>query len=71
VVGPGSASGARITVEQQVTPDLTLTYSTNTASTQYRIIQFEWALNDNTSLVGVRDQNGIFGMELKFRHRFR
>ncbi len=71
VGGPGNTSGARVTVEQQVTRDLTLTYVTNTASSQYRVIQFEWALSDTTSLVGVRDQNGIFGMELKFHRRFR
>ncbi len=71
VGGPGNAGGARVTVEQQIRRDLTITYVTNTASSQYRIIQFDWALSENTSLVGVRDQNGIFGMELKFRHRFR
>jgi translocation and assembly module TamB len=68
---PGFTSGARVTVEQQVTRDLTLTYVTNTASSQYRIIQFEWAVGENVSLVGVRDQNGIFGVELRFRRRFK
>jgi translocation and assembly module TamB len=68
---PGFTSGARVTVEQQVTRDLTLTYVTNTASSQYRIIQFEWALGENLSLLGVRDQNGIVGVELRFRRRFR
>jgi translocation and assembly module TamB len=68
---PGFTSGARVTVEQQVTRDLTLTYVTNTASSQYRIIQFEWAMGENVSLVGVRDQNGIFGVELRFRRRFK
>ncbi len=71
VLGAGGASGARITFEQQVTRDLTLTYVSNTAESQYRVIQFEWAVSDNTSLVGVRDQNGIFGVEIKFRKRFR
>jgi translocation and assembly module TamB len=68
---PGFASGARVTVEQQVTRDLTLTYITNTASSQYQIIQFEWAVGENVSLIGVRDPNGIFGVELKFRRRFK
>jgi translocation and assembly module TamB len=68
---PGFSSGARVTVEQQVTRDLTLTYVTNTASSQYRIIQFEWAVGENISLIGVRDQNGIFGVELRFRRRFK
>ncbi len=71
VGGPGNPGGTRVTVEQQVTRDLTLTYVTNTAGAQYRVIQFEWALNDNVSMVGVRDQNGIFGVEMKFRRRFK
>jgi translocation and assembly module TamB len=68
---PGFNTGARVTVEQQVTRDLTLTYITNTASSQYQIIQFELAINDQMSLLGVRDPNGIVGVELRFRHRFR
>jgi translocation and assembly module TamB len=68
---PGFTSGARVTVEEQVTRDLTFTYVTNTASSQYKIIQFEWALGENLSLLGLRDQNGIFGVELRFRRRFK
>ena len=71
VGAPGFGSGARVTVEQQVTRDFTLTYVTNTAASQYRIIQFEWTVSDNVSLIGVRDQNGIFGLEFKFQQRFK
>jgi len=68
---PGLNTGARVTVEQQVTRNLTLTYITNTASSQYQIIQFEYALGENLSLIGVRDPNGIVGVELRFRQRFK
>jgi translocation and assembly module TamB len=68
---PGFTSGSRVTVEEQVTRDLTFTYVTNTASSQYKIIQFEWAFGENLSLLGIRDQNGIFGVELRRRQRFR
>jgi translocation and assembly module TamB len=66
-----TAGGARVTVEQQMTRDLTLTYVTLTSTSQQRIIQFEWNLSDRVSLMGLRDHNGIFGMELKFRQRFK
>ena len=66
-----TAGGARVTVEQQMTRDLTLTYVTLTSTSQQRIIQFEWNLSDRISLVGLRDHDGIFGMELKFRQRFK
>ena len=68
---PGFNTGARVTVEQQVAHDLTLTYITNTASSQYQIIQFEWAVSESVSLLGVRDPNGIVGVEIKFHRRFR
>jgi len=68
---PGFNNGERITVEQQVTKDLTLTYITNTASSQYQIIQFEYAFGENLSILGVRDPNGIVGVELRFRRRFK
>lgn len=71
VGGPGTTGGARVTVEQQVTRDFILTYVTNTASAQYRVIQFEWAMSENVSILGVRDQNGIFGLEFKLRQRFK
>lgn len=68
---PGFGSGARVTVEQQIARDLTLTYVTDTSNSQYRIIQFELAVSDNVSVLGIRDQNGIFGLEFRFRHRFK
>ena len=68
---PGYGSGARVTVEQQITQNLTLTYVTITSESQYRIIQFQWAISDNVSVLGLRDQNGIFGLEFRFRHRFK
>jgi translocation and assembly module TamB len=71
VAVPGFGSGARVTVEQQVSHDLTLTYVTDTSYSQYRIIQFEWNINDNVSVLGVRDQNGVFGLEFRFRRRFK
>jgi len=71
VGAPGYGSGARVTVEQQLTPEFTVTYITNTAVSQYRIIQVEWALSEKVSLLGVRDQNGVFGLEVKFRQRFK
>jgi translocation and assembly module TamB len=67
---PGVGAGPRVTVEQQLTPDFTVTYITNTTNSLYRVIRFEWDLGQDVSLIGMRDRNGIIGMELKFRRRF-
>jgi translocation and assembly module TamB len=69
--GVATTGGALITVEQQVSPDLTITYATNTGVSQYRIIRMEWAVNERVSVIGERDQGGVFGMEVQFRQRFR
>ncbi|TAM81030.1 MAG: hypothetical protein EPN47_14225 [Acidobacteria bacterium] len=67
----GTLSGPVLTVEQQLSPALTLTYETSTANSQYRVIEFEFTVNPRMSVRGFRDQNGIFGLELKFRKRFK
>ena len=71
VYGPGVGTGPRVTVEEQVTRDFSLTYSTNTAGAQQRIIHLEYDLSDKVSLIGERDQNGVLGVEVRFRRRFK
>lgn len=68
---PGLGSGERVTVEQQITHELTLTYITDTSYSQYTIVQFELNLTNNLSVLGVRDPNGVFGIEFRFRNRFK
>jgi translocation and assembly module TamB len=65
----GQNAAARITVEQQVTRNLTVTYVSNVSSTQQQVIQVEYILNRNVSVVALRDQNGTFGIDVKFKKR--
>lgn len=67
----GTLGGPVLTIEQQLSPQLTITYETSTANSLYRVYQFEWTVNPRMSVRGFRDQNGIFGLELKFRKRFK
>jgi translocation and assembly module TamB len=72
-VGSASSSqnaAARITVEQQVTRDLTITYVSNVGTTQEQVIQVEYNLNRNVSIVALRDYNGTFGIDIKFKKHF-
>ena len=71
VGGPETSPGARVTVEQQVTPDVRFTYITNLTSTQQQVIQVEWTINRRWSLNAVRDRNGLFGVDFKWRKQFR
>ncbi len=64
-------AGARVTIEQQVTRNLTVTYSTNATANQQQVIQIEYALNPRVSLVALRDINGIYSVDVKFKKRFK
>jgi len=62
---------ARVTLEQQVTKDVTFTYITNISSTNQIIVRIEWALNKNWSAIAVRDENGLFGLDILYKKRFK
>jgi translocation and assembly module TamB len=71
VGGPETNPGARVTLEQQVTQDVRFTYITNLSESQQQVIQVEWNINPRWSVIAVRDRNGLFGIDLKWRKRFK
>jgi translocation and assembly module TamB len=66
----GQTAAARVTVVERVTPNLTVTYVSNVGSTQQQVIQIEYNLSRTVSLVGLRDYNGTFGIDVKIKKRF-
>jgi translocation and assembly module TamB len=62
---------ARVTVEQQVSRNLTITYVSNVGSTQQQVIQVEYNVNRNVSVVALRDYNGTFGIDVVIKKRFK
>jgi translocation and assembly module TamB len=65
-----SNASARVTIEQQVTRDLTITYSSNAASDQQQLIQVEYHVKRDLSIVFLRDVNGTYGLDVKFVKHF-
>lgn len=61
--------GPQVTVEQQVANNLTLTYSTNVSVSNQQIIQVEYNVTRNISIVALRDQNGVVSFDFKIRRR--
>jgi translocation and assembly module TamB len=61
---------ARLTVEQQVNRDITVTFITNLAGTQQQIVRLEWNFNPQFSMVALRDDDGLFGIDFLLRRRF-
>ena len=62
---------ARLTLEQQVSRDITLTYITNLTRTQQQIIRVQWDINRQWSAIAIREENGVFGIDFQYRKRFR
>jgi len=71
VGGPENNPNARITIEQQVSNRVTLTYITNVSQSAQQIIQAEFNISRNTSLIIIRDQNGVLGFDISLRKRKR
>ncbi len=60
-----------ITVEQQVKSNLTVTFVTYPTQSNQQLIQVEYNVNKNVSIVGVRDQYGVLGIDVRLRQRKR
>jgi translocation and assembly module TamB len=61
---------ARVTLEQQVTPDITFTYITDVTTSNPQVVSVEWAFAKQWSVVAQRDENGLVGMDILFKKRF-
>ncbi len=70
VTGVENNPQARLTVEQQVNRDITITFITNLADAQQQIVRLEWNFNTDWSMVALRDEDGLFGVDFLFRKRF-
>ncbi len=77
-VGPSVAtlntqqnSIASVTIEQQVSRGLVITYITDVTTTQYQVVQIEYTINREFSVVALRDENGTFGLDVVRKTRFK
>lgn len=62
---------ARLTMEQQVSSNVTLTYIQNLAISDQQIVRVEWDFSRKWSAVALRDENGAFSLDFVYRKRFR
>jgi translocation and assembly module TamB len=61
--------GPQVTIEQQIANNFTLTYSQNVSQASQQIIQGEYYIRKDVSIVGTRDQNGVVSFDVKIRKR--
>ena len=67
----GGSPGARLSVEQQVTPNIIFDYVINTNSTSSQLVRVEWAFSKQWSAVILREENSAFGIDFQYKKRFK
>jgi translocation and assembly module TamB len=70
-VGTLGNSAARITVQQQVNRQLSVTYATNVNYTAQQLLQAQYDLTPNASIVVTRDESGVYSVVYKIRRRYK
>lgn len=71
VQGITNTPQTRVTLEQQISRDITITYITNLSQTSDQIFRFEWAFSRQFSVVALRDDNGEFGIDFQYKKQFK
>jgi len=69
--GTAGNPNARLTVEQQISKNVTVTYLTNLGQYAEEVMQVEYNINKNVSLVAVRDYTGVLAIDFRIRQRKR
>jgi autotransporter translocation and assembly factor TamB len=62
---------ARVTITERVSKDVTITFSRNLSTNEEQIVILEYDVTRNLSIVATRDEDGKFGLDFRFRKRFR
>jgi translocation and assembly module TamB len=62
---------ARLTLQQQVTPDITFSYTQDLTQSNSQLIRVEWAFTPRFSAVATREENGIVALDFFYKKQFR
>jgi translocation and assembly module TamB len=69
VGGPDNNPNARLTVEQQVSSNVTITYITNLSRSAQQVLEFEYNVARDYTINATRDENGVVSFDLLIRKR--
>jgi translocation and assembly module TamB len=71
LTGVTGSPQARLTVEQQVTPDLLFTYVSDVSNTSTQLIRVQWDFNRRWSAILTRAENGYVDLDFAFKKQFK
>ena len=70
-VGAEASGKTRVTVGEQVSRDLFVTYSKSFSSEEEDLIFIEYRLSPRVTVMASRDEKGYFGLDIRFRRKIR
>ena len=62
---------ARVTLGKQVTPELWVSWTSVLGTTEEQLVTIEYQLSRNVRITATREEDGSFGVDVRFDHRFR
>jgi translocation and assembly module TamB len=71
ITGAENTPQARLTLQQQITREISFTYIQDVTSSNPQVVRIEWAFDPAWSAIAVRDHNGQFGIDFYYKKRFR
>ncbi|PWU02641.1 MAG: hypothetical protein C5B51_20470 [Terriglobia bacterium] len=70
ITGADNTPQATLTLQQQISKDLTFTYIQNVTQTNAQTIRIEWAIDPRWSAIAQRDITGEFDLDFFYKKRF-
>jgi translocation and assembly module TamB len=70
ITGASNTALATMTLQQQVSRNITFTYIQDVTQSNPQIIRVEWAIDPQWSAIAQRDRNGIFDLDFFYKKRF-
>jgi translocation and assembly module TamB len=70
IVGTSNTAIATMTLQQQITRDLTFTYIQDVTQTNPQIVRMEWDISPTWSAIAQRDNYGFFDLDFFWKKRF-
>jgi translocation and assembly module TamB len=70
ITGPSNSAAATITLQQQISRDITFTYIQDVTRPNSEVLRVQWNMNEHWTAVAQRDLYGEFDLDLYWKKRF-
>ena len=70
LAGNNQNPGSQVAIQQRVSGNILLTFSTDVTSAQNQSVQVQYKVKRNISVSALRDENGGYGFDLRYHKAF-